>query len=121
MTDQESTYSIISTQGTSTEEPELDSLDRVYLESPEPSVSLYEWLIFSWIGPLIEKGQSKKLGYRDLWKLPFEMSSKGIRKTKNPGSSRKFKRRLIPQIFFNNSQDLVLSLILGLVSSFLCM
>lgn len=29
-------------------------------------------------------------------------------------------KRLIPQIFFNNSQDLVLSLVLGLVSSFLC-
>lgn len=29
-------------------------------------------------------------------------------------------KRLIPQIFFNNSQDLILSLTLGLVSSFLC-
>ncbi|GAA5937761.1 uncharacterized protein JCM15063_002109 [Sporobolomyces koalae] len=93
----------------------IDSKDKVHLPSPEPHVTLFEWVVFSWIGPLIAKGKSKKLGYSDVWQLPFEMSSVGIRAT-SPG--KRFKR-LIPQIFFNNSQDLILSLTLGLVSSFL--
>ncbi|GAA6059991.1 hypothetical protein JCM10212_001149 [Sporobolomyces blumeae] len=95
--------------------PPTDSKDKVYLPSPEPQVSLFQWIVFSWIGPLIQKGRTKKLGYGDVWQLPFEMSSVGIRDT-SPGKRYK---RLIPQIFFNNSQDLILSLTLGLVSSFL--
>ncbi|GAA6016442.1 hypothetical protein JCM11491_002414 [Sporobolomyces phaffii] len=97
------------------DEPSVDSKDKVYLPSPEPRVTLFQWVVFSWIGPLIAKGKAKKLGYGDVWQLPFEMSSVGIRET-SPG--KRFKR-LIPQIFFNNSQDLILSLVLGLVSSFL--
>ncbi|GAA5902673.1 uncharacterized protein JCM6883_007204 [Sporobolomyces salmoneus] len=93
----------------------VDSKDRVTIPSPEPHVTLFEWIVFSWIGPLIKKGQSKKLGYKDVWDLPFEMSSRGIRET-SPGKRYK---RVIPQVFFNNSQDLILSLTLGLVSSFL--
>lgn len=65
----------------------IDSKDKVSLPSPEPFVTLYEWLIFSWISPLIEKGKIKKLGYRDIWSLPFEMSSVGIRET-SPGSKK---------------------------------
>jgi len=62
----------------------MDSKDRVSLPSPEPQVTLFQWVVFSWIGPLIALGKSKKLGYRDVWKLPFEMSSEGIRVT-SPG------------------------------------
>ncbi|GAA5957716.1 hypothetical protein JCM3765_003743 [Sporobolomyces pararoseus] len=91
--------------------------DKVILPSPEPFVTLYEWLIFSWISPLIRKGENKKLSYGDIWSLPFEMSSIGIRET-SPASTKRSKK-LIPQIFFNNSQDLILSLLLGLLSSFL--
>lgn len=61
-----------------------DSKDKVVLASPEPHVTLFEWIVFSWIGPLIEKGRRKKLGYGDVWQLPFEMSSEGIRET-SPG------------------------------------
>ncbi|GAA5886210.1 hypothetical protein JCM16303_004461 [Sporobolomyces ruberrimus] len=108
----------VETGNSSTEEqqePLLDSESKVTLPSPEPHVSLFEWISFSWISPLIKQGQVKKMGYGDVWSLPREMSSRGIRET-SPGE--RFKR-LIPQIFFNNSQDLVLSLVLGLVSSFL--
>jgi len=66
------------------EAPSMDSKDRVSLPSPEPQVTLFQWVVFSWIGPLIALGKSKKLGYRDVWKLPFEMSSEGIRVT-SPG------------------------------------
>lgn len=62
----------------------VDSKDRVSLPSPEPQVTLFQWVVFSWIGPLIALGKTKKLGYRDVWKLPFEMSSEGIRVT-SPG------------------------------------
>jgi len=66
------------------EAPSMDSKDRVSLPSPEPQVTLFQWVVFSWIGPLIALGKSKKLGFRDVWKLPFEMSSEGIRVT-SPG------------------------------------
>ncbi|GAA5873644.1 hypothetical protein JCM1840_002987 [Sporobolomyces johnsonii] len=92
-----------------------DSKETVHLPSPEPEVTLGSWIIFSWIGPLIDLGKKKRLGYGDVWKLPYEMSLEGTRAT-SPGQKYK---RLIPQIFFNNSQDLILSLTLGLLSSFL--
>ncbi|CEQ40039.1 SPOSA6832_01630 [Sporobolomyces salmonicolor] len=92
-----------------------DSKETVHLPSPESEVTLGSWIIFSWIGPLIDLGKKKRLGYGDVWSLPYEMSLEGTRAT-SPG--RKYKR-LIPQIFFNNSQDLILSLTLGILSSFL--
>ncbi|KAM0747040.1 P-loop containing nucleoside triphosphate hydrolase protein [Meredithblackwellia eburnea MCA 4105] len=88
---------------------------RVTAPSPEPYVSLFAWISFSWVSPLIKAGSEKKLGYEDVWKLQSTMASENVRE-----SARALPyKRLVPRVFFNNSLDLILSLSLGLTGSFL--
>ncbi|BGP48208.1 hypothetical protein JCM10450v2_004080 [Rhodotorula kratochvilovae] len=92
-----------------------DAKDQIVLESPERTVTLGSWIVFAWVEALIAKGKRHQLGYRDVWKLPETMQSQGVKQdTEQLKSS-----RIISRIFFNNSLDLILSLTLGLTSSFL--
>ncbi|GAA6053022.1 hypothetical protein JCM3770_002387 [Rhodotorula araucariae] len=92
-----------------------DAKDQIVLESPERTVTLGSWIIFAWVETLIAKGKRHQLGYRDVWKLPETMQSQGVKQ-----DTEKLKwTRIISRIFFNNSLDLILSLTLGLTSSFL--
>ncbi|KAJ7590252.1 multidrug resistance-associated ABC transporter [Mycena floridula] len=43
--------------------------------SPEDYTTLWQWIIFSWIYPLIEKGRDKTLGDKDIWPLSITMQS----------------------------------------------
>ncbi|GAA5917290.1 hypothetical protein JCM6882_004151 [Rhodosporidiobolus microsporus] len=92
-----------------------DAKDVIVLDSPEQAVTLGSWVIFSWVGGLIERGKKAKLGYRDVWRLPFTMQSVGVKASSELLKS----NRIVSRIFFNNSLDLILSLSLGLTSSFL--
>ncbi|GAA5820282.1 hypothetical protein JCM11251_005555 [Rhodosporidiobolus azoricus] len=92
-----------------------DTKDEIVLESPESKVTLGSWVIFSWVGGLIERGKQAKLGYRDVWRLPFTMQSVGVKASMEKLESNK----IISRVFFSNSLDLILSLSLGLLSSFL--
>ncbi|GAA6008715.1 uncharacterized protein JCM10292_005037 [Rhodotorula paludigena] len=98
----------------SEEDPD-DAKDTIVLESPEKRVTLGSWIIFSWVEGLINKGKQHQLGYRDVWKLPETMQSAGIKADAQQLRS----PRIVSRVFFNNSQDLILSLTLGLASSFL--
>ncbi|GAA5856811.1 hypothetical protein JCM8547_008855 [Rhodosporidiobolus lusitaniae] len=90
-----------------------DSKDEIVMKSPEPSVTLGSWMIFSWVGGLLESGKKGKLGYRDVWQLPTTMMSEGLERS----AARLTSTRVIPRIFFNNSLDLILSITLGLTGS----
>ena len=100
------------TDATSIEDP--DAKNRITLPSPESSVTLLSWCSFEWVAPLIEKGNIKgRLEYRDVWSLPSTMTSEGVR-----ASARAMGwKRLVARIFFNNSLDLTMSLVLGVVIS----
>ncbi|KAK4706065.1 hypothetical protein P7C70_g135, partial [Phenoliferia sp. Uapishka_3] len=93
-----------------------EAKNRITLPSPEPTVTVLSWFTFSWVAPLIEKGNQKgRLEYRDVWALPGTMSSLGVRT-----SSRATKRgTLLGRVFFNNSLDMTMSLVLGITSSVL--
>ncbi|GAA5897295.1 hypothetical protein JCM8208_003781 [Rhodotorula glutinis] len=92
-----------------------DAKDQIVLESPERAVTLGSWIIFSWVEALITKGKKHQLGYRDVWKLPSTMQSWGVKQDAQALKS----TRIIGRVFYNNSLDLILSLTLGLTSSFL--
>ncbi|KAK4053631.1 hypothetical protein OIO90_003870 [Microbotryomycetes sp. JL221] len=87
--------------------------DVITMRSPEEDVTLGAWIIFSWVAPIIARGQKNKLGYSDVWQLPDTMAAAGVRRS----ASKLKSRRLIPRILYNNSLDLILSLSLGLLSS----
>ncbi|GAA5840283.1 hypothetical protein JCM9279_002335 [Rhodotorula babjevae] len=103
-------YSAIATD----DEPD-DAKDQIVLESPERAVTLGSWIVFSWVEALIAKGKKHQLGYRDVWKLPSTMQSWGVKQDAQALKS----TRIIGRVFYNNSLDLILSLTLGLTSSFL--
>ncbi|KAK4048522.1 hypothetical protein OIV83_004690 [Microbotryomycetes sp. JL201] len=90
-----------------------DDKDIITMRSPEENVTLGEWIVFSWVAPIIKRGQQHKLGYADVWQLPNTMSARDVRKHLRSLRS----KRLIPRIIYNNSLDLTLSLSLGLLSS----
>lgn len=87
-----------------------DDKNRISLPSPESAVTLLSWMSFSWVAPLIEKGNTQgRLEYRDVWSLPATMTSEGVRASaKAMGWT-----RLVARIYFNNSLDLTMSLVLG--------
>ncbi|KAM0786024.1 hypothetical protein ACM66B_006839 [Microbotryomycetes sp. NB124-2] len=90
-----------------------DEKDAITMRSPEEDVTLGEWIVFSWVAPIIKRGQEHKLGYADVWQLPSTMSASDVREDVRSLKS----KRLIPRILYNNSLDLMLSLSLGLLSS----
>ncbi|GAA6034025.1 hypothetical protein JCM8097_000654 [Rhodosporidiobolus ruineniae] len=99
-----------------TEEVE-DDRDRIFLDSPEDKVSLGSWIVFGFVGDLIEKGRRTKLGYRDVWKLPSLMQSEVVQE----GAAKLSSTRIIPRVFWGNSLDIILSLSLhsvGLVLNY---
>ncbi|KAI8051599.1 hypothetical protein BDF22DRAFT_777181 [Syncephalis plumigaleata] len=53
------------------------------LMSLEISASLYEWMSFSWISPLMTKGAKRTLGSSDLWELPYDDQAVAIIKKYN--------------------------------------
>jgi hypothetical protein len=55
-----------------------DDQDAITLPSPEGDVTLFSWIIFSWVRPIMELGQKARLDYADVWKLPSNMSSEGV-------------------------------------------
>ncbi|KAL8290163.1 hypothetical protein RQP46_003102 [Phenoliferia psychrophenolica] len=108
-----STEASTTTDVAAVEDPE--EKNRISLPSPESSVTLLSWCSFEWVAPLIQKGNIKgRLEYRDVWSLPSTMTSEGVR-----ASARTMGwTRLVARIFFNNSLDLTMSLVLGVSSSF---
>ncbi|GAA6013875.1 hypothetical protein JCM10207_008220 [Rhodosporidiobolus poonsookiae] len=92
-----------------------DAKDEIVLDSPEHEVTLGSWLVFRWVSALVERGKENKLGYRDVWRLPETMQSSGVARA----AAMLTPTRIIPRIFYSNSLDLILSLSLGLLSSFL--
>ena len=87
--------------------------NEIHLESPEESVTLGAWIIFSWVGPLIRKASKARLNYADVWLLPSNMASEGVRRS----AARLRSNRVITRIICNNSLDLTLSLTLGFLST----
>ncbi|KAJ7080949.1 multidrug resistance-associated ABC transporter [Mycena belliarum] len=46
--------------------------------SPEPYTSLYAWITFTWIYPLIKKGTHTTLSDSDVWPLPPNLQSRAV-------------------------------------------
>ncbi|KDQ16443.1 hypothetical protein BOTBODRAFT_186497 [Botryobasidium botryosum FD-172 SS1] len=82
--------------------------------SPEDYTTLWGWITFSWIEPLIARGTKSTLNEADVWSLSPTLQSKLVFTKFNES---KFKGgSLIRWIFFCNSLDIILDFILTLVS-----
>lgn len=53
--------------------------ESIVLPSPEGDVTLASWIVFAWVSAIIRQGQKAKLGYSDVWMLPSNMASEGVR------------------------------------------
>lgn len=91
----------------------VHSKNEIHLESPEETVTLAAWIVFSWVGPLIQKASKARLNYADVWSLPSNMASEGVRRS----AARLRSNRVITRVICNNSLDLTVSLTLGFVSA----
>ncbi|TFK26992.1 hypothetical protein FA15DRAFT_614912 [Coprinopsis marcescibilis] len=80
--------------------------------SPEDYTSLFGWITFSWIYPLVNRGRYSTLNEEDVWNLSATMRSQPIftkfSEIKKPS--------LLRKLWVANSLDLVLDLILTFVS-----
>ncbi|KAL5505095.1 hypothetical protein ACEPAH_7758 [Sanghuangporus vaninii] len=84
--------------------------------SPEDFTSLWGWVSFRWVNPLIKKGTNVTLKEEDVWDLSVTMQARP--------SFRKFstldqKRGLLWKILAANSRDIVLDFI-GTLASVIC-
>ncbi|KAJ7592171.1 hypothetical protein C8J56DRAFT_932695 [Mycena floridula] len=80
--------------------------------SPEDYTTLWQWMIFSWVYPLIEKGRDTTLGGKDVWPLSITMQSQII----FVKFSSVYHKSLLLWIWRANSLDIILDFILKLTS-----
>ena len=83
------------------------------MPSPERTVSLGNWLIFAWVGPMMALASKRKLQYPDVWILPSVSQAEGVYRA----SLRLNEKTLVGRIFWTNAQDSTLSILLSIVSS----
>ncbi|KAJ3509036.1 hypothetical protein NMY22_g16428 [Coprinellus aureogranulatus] len=80
--------------------------------SPDDYTSLFGWVTFSWVYPLVKKGRDTTLNEDDVWNISFTIRSKPLftkfNETKRPS--------LLKQLWLANSLDVILDFILTFVS-----
>ncbi|KAL5521010.1 hypothetical protein ACEPAG_8932 [Sanghuangporus baumii] len=84
--------------------------------SPEDFTTLWGWVSFSWVNPLVKKGTNETLKEEDVWDLSITMQARPV--------FRKFstldqKRSLLWKIWAANSRDIVLDFV-GTFASVFC-
>ncbi|KAJ6516119.1 hypothetical protein C8R45DRAFT_1087239 [Mycena sanguinolenta] len=97
--------------GVPTREPHANALE----PSPEDYTSLFGWLTFSWVLPLIRRGVNNSLTEKDVWNLSPTMQARPV--------FHKFTRlrraTLLRSLLVANSSDLILDAILSVLSAVL--
>ncbi|KAL5532471.1 hypothetical protein ACEPAF_6041 [Sanghuangporus sanghuang] len=84
--------------------------------SPEDFTTLWGWLTFRWVNPLIKKGTNVTLKEEDVWDLSVTMQA---RPTFRKFSTLDQKRGLLWKILAANSKDIILDFI-GTLASVFC-
>ncbi|QRV85046.1 ABC transporter transmembrane region [Ceratobasidium sp. AG-Ba] len=91
--------------------------------SPEDFTTLWGWITFSWVEPLLRRGSSKELEESDVWRLSSTLRSKplftafsSIKSPSLPSSSWGTTWTLATHLVRANSRDLVMEAILTVCS-----
>ncbi|KZT57684.1 hypothetical protein CALCODRAFT_273206 [Calocera cornea HHB12733] len=81
--------------------------------SPEDYTSLYGWVTFAWVGPLVWKGRKKTLNEEDVWSFSPTLQSQPLFEKYRAMR----KSTTLRSLFAANSLDLILDCILSFVAS----
>ncbi|KAG9087260.1 hypothetical protein FRC07_012868, partial [Ceratobasidium sp. 392] len=93
--------------------PEVDAKGR--LPALEDYCTLFEWITFSWVSPLIAMGASKALEEKDVWQLSRQMRTRVLMKQ----FLRLKRSSLLRRLLAANARDMFLDLALTVVCAIL--
>jgi len=80
------------------------------LRSPEDNLTLWQFMTFSWVAPLISLGKKRKLEVSDVWKLGYEFQHRHLHE-----AFRQLKGSVIRRLIRANWIDLAILLLLAFV------
>jgi hypothetical protein len=78
--------------------------------SPENYTTLWGWLFFGWVTPLLDRGKEKKLGEKDVWLMSPTMQSRVLFER---FTALKPHATLLRRIWAANSMDMILDFVLS--------
>lgn len=82
------------------------------LRSPEDNLTLWQFVTFSWMSPLITLGSTRQLNEEDVWSLSFEFQHKALHE-----QFRELKGTVVRRLLAANGIDLVIISVLGVLQS----
>jgi ABC-type multidrug transport system fused ATPase/permease subunit len=82
------------------------------LRSPEDSVTLWQWMTISWMGPLINVGNKRQIHDEDVWFLPFEFQHSRLHQL-----FRDVQGPVWVRLLKANGPDLIFTTFLGILES----
>ncbi|CAE7143619.1 unnamed protein product [Rhizoctonia solani] len=94
-------------------EPTVDTEGR--MPALEDHCTLFQWITFSWVSPLVALGSQRPLGEKDLWQLSRLMRTRVLMKQ----FSQLKQSSLLRKILAANARDMFLDLVLTVLSAIL--